>query len=87
VLSVVFSGTTVSTWVNNTLVHNEEALDTATMGTNPDRFALFVDPDSVPGAFGNFSFAELRAYTTALSTGDRQSEQVSMAAYAGITLS
>ena len=87
VLSVVFSGTTVSTWVNNTLVHNEEALDTATMGTNPDRFALFMDPDSVPGAYGNFSCAEIRAYTSALSTGNRQSEQVAMAAYAGVTLS
>jgi len=87
VLSVVFSGTTVSTWVNNTLVHNEEALDTTTMGTNPDRFALFMDPDSVPGAYGNFSCAEIRAYTSALSTGNRQSEQVAMAAYAGVTLS
>ena len=87
VLSVVFSGTAVSTWVSNTIVHNAQALDTATMGTNPDRLALFTDPDSVPGAFGNFSIAELRVYTSELSTGDRQSEQVSMAAYAGITLS
>lgn len=87
VIAMVFSGTTVSTWVSNTLVHNAESLDTTSMGTNPDRLALFTDPDSVPAAFGNFSCCELRVYTSALSDANRQSEQTAMAAYAGITLS
>jgi len=87
VVSMVFDGTTVSMWVDNTLIINAEDLDTTDMSTNPDRFALFTDPDSAPGAFGNIACVEIRAYTGALSTANRQSEQVAMAAYAGVTLS
>lgn len=86
ILTMMFHGTTVSSWIDNVLDINGAALDRVDFGTNTDRAALFARARSSSFNFADMSCCEVRVYDSALADTPRQAAQQSMADYAGVTL-